>query len=151
MYNMQEWDACTRSRIRTHLERRVPALIRRYKRMGGPRGEDYARARSYALLLGEHGDDILFPNTKKGTDTEVMDMLVEAVAVLSFCPGGVSIFGLEYNATRVAVEGRDELQQLIADFDRTFSQTPRCRYVRTTMDEDDGVQHSHPVGEPPAP
>ena len=138
MYDVQEWEERTRSRIRAHLERRVPPLIRRYIRAGGPRSEDYARAHSYALSLGEHGDDILFPTDKKGTDTEVMDKLVEAVAVLAFCPGGISIFGLDYDATRVEVEGRDELQQLIADFDRILSQTPCRHYVSTMMEEDDG-------------
>ena len=132
MYDMQEWEERTRSRIRAHLERRVPPLIRHYKRAGGPRAEDYARASSSALSLGEHGDDILFPNAKKDTDTEIMDKLVEAVAVLAFCPGGIRIFGLEYDATKEEVEGRDELQQLIKDFDRVLQQTPRSRYVNTT-------------------
>jgi hypothetical protein len=40
MYDMQEWEERTRSRIRAHLERRVPPLIRRFKRAGGPRDED---------------------------------------------------------------------------------------------------------------
>lgn len=139
MYDMQEWEERTRSRIRAHLERRVPPLIRRDIRAGGPRSEDYVRASSYALALGEHGDDILFPNDRKGTNTEVMDKLVEAVAVLAFCPGGINIFGLDYDATRVEAEGRDELLQLIADFDRMLSQTPRNHYVSTTMEEDDGI------------
>jgi hypothetical protein len=132
MYDMQEWEERTRSRIRAHLERCVPPLIRRFKRAGGPRDEDYTRVRSYARYLGEHGDDILFPGARKGNDTEAMDKLVEGVAVLAFCPGGVRIFGLEYDATKIETEGRDELHQLIEDFDRMLQQTPRSCYGNAT-------------------
>lgn len=132
MNDMQGWEERTRSRIRAHLERRVPPLIRCLKRAGGPRDDDYARASSYARSLGEHGDDVLFPKASKGNETEAMDKLVEGVAVLAFCPGGIRIFGLEYDATVVEVDGRDELQQLIGDFDRIPAQTPRSRYVTTT-------------------
>ena len=82
--------------------------------------------------MGEHGDDILFPKANKGNETEAMDKLVEGIAVLAFCPGGIRIFGLEYDATKIEADGRDELQQLIEDFDRIPLQTPRSHYVTTT-------------------
>ncbi len=132
MYDVQEWEARTRSHIKVHLEQCVPLVIRRYKQAGGPRDEDHARAHSYALYLREHDEDILFPKTNKGNETEAMDKLVEGIAVLAFCPGGIRIFGLEYDATKIETDGRDELQQLIEDFDRILLQTPRSHYVTTT-------------------
>ncbi|SRR5579884_2722335 len=115
---MNEAQERTRRRLRTRLQRDVPPTIRAYKRQGGPSSEDYERIRGYATDIGAFGDVILYPDGK-GSEEPHLEKLVDGVAVLSFCPGGVHLYGLDFEAAKMEENPpQDELHELIAYFDR---------------------------------
>ena len=93
----QDWLQARYTLIQTHLTAIVPLLIHEIKSRGGPDERDYARARDYGLYLATHGDAIMF--REKGKTGEAMSKLTEGLAVLAFCPGGVSVFGLTFDAS----------------------------------------------------
>jgi len=70
---------------------------------GGPTDADFARLHKTARLLGECGDVLLYGGSKKMdgnvvTAAVVFNALAHAVAVMSFCPGGVELFGVKYES-----------------------------------------------------
>src|SRR5690348_17295153 len=97
---MNETEERTRRRLRTRLQRDVPPAIRAYKWQGGPSSEDYERVRGYACAFGEV---ILYPDGK-GSEEPLLQKLVDGVAVLSFCPGGIRLFGIEFEADTVELD-----------------------------------------------
>lgn len=72
----------------------VPLHIAEYKLKGGPSEDDFARCPEYARMLGEHGDALLYKIP--GQTAQMMNMLLDAIAVLAFLPGGVTVFGVHY-------------------------------------------------------
>ncbi len=80
-----------------HLQAFVPLRIREYEAVGGPDECDFGRVRNvYPPEIGSHGDALLYQD-KKHT-ARIMDMLVDGLAVLAFCPGGVIAFGCHFEA-----------------------------------------------------
>jgi hypothetical protein len=77
----------------------VPLRILEYERSGGPSPDDVERARRYANVLAEKGDRLLFRSKKPGETADMFNGLADAVAVMAFCPGGVTTFGQHYEAT----------------------------------------------------
>jgi len=80
--------------LQTHLSMAVPLLIAEIQAAGGPTTEMLQKVSSYSRDMGAHGDAILF--YQKGKTTEMINKLVEAMAVLSFCPGGITVFGVHF-------------------------------------------------------
>lgn len=76
----------------------VPLRIMEYKQRDGPTEDDYTRVRAFAWVLGEKGDILQFRGAKKGETAEVFNGLADALAVLSFCPGGVKFRGEHWEA-----------------------------------------------------
>jgi hypothetical protein len=76
----------------------VPLIMSEISQRGGPTAEDYARVTSYVDDLTCHGDDLLYANRKPGETAHRFQQVAEAVAVLSFCPGGITVFGLHFEA-----------------------------------------------------
>lgn len=76
----------------------VPLLIAELAQHGGPTAEDYARVASYGDDLAFHGDDLLYVSRKQGETAHCFQQVAEAIAVLSFCPGGITVFGLHFEA-----------------------------------------------------
>lgn len=73
----------------------VPLWIMKFKEAGGPTDEQLSEIMSKTpLLLGEHGDALFF--RAKGKTAKVFNRTAEAIAALSFCPGGITIFGLHF-------------------------------------------------------
>lgn len=98
--------------LRLHLEVAVPLLMHEYRLVGGPSEQDYARARNmYPTKLGAQGDALLFRDKRTA---EVIDVLADGMAILAFCPGGVSALGLHFEA-----EGTEEKESqcLESDFE----------------------------------
>lgn len=93
--------------LQAYLRRFVPLAIVEEWLRGGGAAERLARAPQLASVLAEHGDAILFLEEnrkarKESFDTQSMvDRLVEAVATLAFCPGGVTVFGCHFAAEGV--------------------------------------------------
>ena len=76
----------------------VPLRIEQMKSKGGPSDEDRKRATETSSIIGERGDILLFGGGKKGEAADQFNRTAEAVAVLAFCPGGVTIFGAHFEA-----------------------------------------------------
>jgi hypothetical protein len=109
-HEMNAWEASTFHLIQTHLAAAVPPLIIELILQGGPTDFDYKRAREHGRYIAEHGDAIMF--YKIGQSSEAMTRLVEGLAVLSFAPLGVRIFGLWFDASKIAARlGRDQDMQ----------------------------------------
>jgi hypothetical protein len=98
--------------LRLHLQLCVPLRIADLRARGGPDHSDYARLRGYLVptdpvqedgsggihsLLCAGAEAILF-RTEQGKSAEWVSKLVDAIAVLSFCPGGIDIFGLRWES-----------------------------------------------------
>lgn len=74
----------------------LPLRILELRERGGPTDCDIEHARAFASDLGAHGDVLQFGGGKKGDVARLFSGLVNAVAVLAFCPGGIRIFGAHY-------------------------------------------------------
>lgn len=74
----------------------VPFKIIELKRRGGPSDEELGQAREFADTLGEKGDIILYRSERKGETAQLFNQLARTIAVGSFLPGGICIFGDRY-------------------------------------------------------
>ena len=107
---MNDWHAQLYTAIQLHLEATVPLLIVELLEQGGPTEHDYASVRSYGRVIAEHSDALLF--REKAVSSQVMDKLVAGIAVLAFCPGGVRVFGLRFDACALAAQRGSHYQDL---------------------------------------
>jgi hypothetical protein len=78
----------------------VPLHIHSLEEKGGPTDEDMKKAKEFSSVLGERGDILLFGGGKKGECAEMFNRTAQAIAVLAFVPGGISIFGSHFEAKR---------------------------------------------------
>jgi len=76
------------------LEVAVPLRIFDYKQDDGPSDEDFSRVRAKFESVMH---DALFESVK-GKTSEAFNALADAIAVLSFCPGGIKLFGRHWEA-----------------------------------------------------
>jgi hypothetical protein len=58
-----------------------------------------ARGPELTQIIASHGDNILYRSKKKGESAKAFNALAEAVAILSFMPGGVTVFGCHFGST----------------------------------------------------
>lgn len=121
---MNDWEQRMYHRLRARLQRDVPTAIRNYLSTGGPCDEDCERVRAYAHDLGTFGDVLLFPDGK-GNDEPHLKKLVDGVAALAFCPGGIHLFDLHFDAARIeqqlppdATEPGEDLHHFLAALDQ---------------------------------
>lgn len=75
----------------------VPLRICLMQQAGGPTNEDIQRMQRFGPVVGEHGDVLLYGG-KKGEAAVLATELVHAIAVLSFTPGGIEMFGHHFEA-----------------------------------------------------
>jgi hypothetical protein len=105
-------DETNRFLLELHLQACVPLRIWDIKRRGGPLDSDVERVQGYVeptdpvsedglggvnSLLCAGAEAILF-RTEKGKSAEWVSKLVDALAVLSFCPGGCSFLGMKWES-----------------------------------------------------
>lgn len=76
----------------------VPLYMADFQQQGGITDRDVDRVQSYLKDLTEHGDDLYFRSTKEEKTAERFDQVAEIIAVLSFTLGGITIFGLHFEA-----------------------------------------------------
>lgn len=86
--------------ISTAMQTAVPLYIEQLREKGGPDRHDMERAQTVSGTLGERGDVLLFGGGKKGECAEMFNETARAIAVLAFCPGGVTIFGTHFEAEK---------------------------------------------------
>lgn len=84
--------------LRCTLESSVPFRILELQRFGGPMERDWEEARAFADVLGSEGDGLLFKGHRKGDTARMMGKLIATMAVLAFAPGGITAFGLHFDA-----------------------------------------------------
>ena len=72
----------------------VPLWIERVRGLDWP--ERARRAHQHSALIAYKGDILMFGGGKKGEVAEVFNATAEAIAILSFVPGGVTIFGMKF-------------------------------------------------------
>lgn len=75
----------------------VPLRIMKLIREGGPTEADFARITSYQKDLTENGADLFFRNTNEDATATRFNQVADAIAVLSFAPGGITIFGQHFD------------------------------------------------------
>lgn len=63
-----------------------------------PWKEIEAQLPKWSLSIAEHGDKILFTSKTPGETAEYFAELAEAIAALSFFPGGVTVFGQHWES-----------------------------------------------------
>lgn len=73
---------------------RIMAILKEY---GEPTDRHWEEARDFADVLGEKGDVLLFGG-KKGEAASLANTLAQAIAVMSFLPGGIRVFGQRFEA-----------------------------------------------------
>ena len=78
----------------------VPLHIMRLQAKGGPTDEDMKQAQEVSDKLGERGDVLLFGGGKKGEVADLFNGTANAIACLSFVPGGITIFGEHFEAKK---------------------------------------------------
>jgi hypothetical protein len=87
-----------RSLMQTTLECGVPLRIAEIQSRGGVTPCEMNSARELAIDLGSCGDKLLFGSKQKGEVASLMNRLIFAVAVGAFQPGGVTVFGVHFEA-----------------------------------------------------
>jgi len=83
--------------LATALEVAVPLRMMELIRDGGPVEADFARIARHAEDLIAHGDDLLFRNEKQHATATRFNQLADAIAVLSFAPGGITVCGAHFD------------------------------------------------------
>ena len=68
---------------------------------GGPSTDDYDRASMFGRAVLSQGDTLLFGGGKPGEAGDLAGNLAHAIAVLSFAPGGVGVFGRHWESKGV--------------------------------------------------
>ena len=85
----------------------VPLYLAEFQQRGGIIKKDIDRVQSYLKDLTEHGDDLYFRSQKQGETAARFDQVAEIIAVLAFSPGGITIFGLHFDARSFAFQSQD--------------------------------------------
>lgn len=83
--------------IQCTLEALVPIAIADLQRCGGPTDLDRERMHAFSEKLGGEGDTLLYQ--VRGKSGKIMGEFCKALAVMAFVPGGVTAFGLHFEAT----------------------------------------------------
>jgi hypothetical protein len=84
--------------IRLFLDTSVPLRILALQEQGGPTQEDFKRVQSHDQLLGERGNFLWMKSKKKGETAKVANAVADAIAVLSFVSGGITLFGQHWES-----------------------------------------------------
>lgn len=79
------------------LDTALPFRIHEYARKGGPDEDDLARTREVADVLACEGDTLQYGG-KRGRAAQLFTLLTDALAVMSFVPGGVRFCGRRWLA-----------------------------------------------------
>lgn len=86
--------------LNTMMQAAVLLRIQQFEDSGGPTKEDMDKAQETSAMLGESGEILLFGGGKQGLRAELFNRTAHAVAVLAFAPGGVHLFGCQFEAKR---------------------------------------------------
>ena len=91
-----------KSTLVVSLEVAVPLWVERI------RAGEVVDAPSIAQTIAEKGDVLMFGSKRKGEQAAVFNELAKGIAMLSFCPGGVTTFGLHFESFKNLSENVEE-------------------------------------------
>lgn len=81
------------------LDLAVPLRIMMLQARGGPTDTDWELVQMYGVNGLQHADELLFGGSGKiGDAPREFSALAQAIAVLAFLPGGVTLFGRHYES-----------------------------------------------------
>lgn len=99
MKSASESDKTKSTLFQATLEAGARTSIADLLRTGGPSEWHFEQAQAFAQTLGEKGDVLLYGSKKKGETAALMARFCEVVAIMAFMPGGVTLFGLHFEAS----------------------------------------------------
>lgn len=82
--------------LQTTLDAAIPVWIEELKQK--PWSYLERRGPECSQYIAEHGDVVLYPGKHKGDTAKAFNALAEGIAILSFFPGGVKIFGRHWTS-----------------------------------------------------
>ena len=99
--------------FKTFLDASVSLRVHTLMDNGGPGDEDFARVQGSVELLGEKGNFIFEKSKRVGETAKVANAVADAIAVLSFAPGGITLFDKHWESiyhgestcTQVTIKG----------------------------------------------
>jgi hypothetical protein len=94
--NTDPQDKAKLALLQMSLETAVPLHIESFKETSWDLIEE--RAKACGQIIAEKGDVILCRSKKKGETAKAFNALAEGIAALAFCPGGITIFDLHFEA-----------------------------------------------------
>lgn len=65
---------------------------------GGPSPEDWAWLKEAQHILTDVGEGILYSTKKKGETAKAFNAVAKAIAIMSFLPGGITIFNQHWES-----------------------------------------------------
>ncbi|GHO55795.1 hypothetical protein [Ktedonobacter robiniae] len=89
------------SHLAIALSASVPLRVLGLYERQGPNENDLGAARQVGTLLASKGDVLLFGSQVRGETAELFNQVAQALAVLSFVPGGVTCFGQHFDAQAI--------------------------------------------------
>ena len=79
----------------------VPLWVYAISQRGGPTADDWQRLPTLGRLIAEQGDHLLHRSPREGETAHLFNTLAEALALLSFVPGGVSFGKQRFDALQI--------------------------------------------------
>lgn len=89
------WQMQSSELLPISLSAAVPLWIAGLQDRGGPTDKELDELRGFRQELSEHGDRLLFGG-KPGEAADMFNRLARSIAILSYCPGGITVFGQHY-------------------------------------------------------
>jgi hypothetical protein len=85
----------------------VPLNIMMLQERGGPNQEDWEYLSGFGDVLGEpeNAEALLFKSKHKGLTAIMFNELARVIAIMSYIPGGITIFGQHYETIKGAENG----------------------------------------------
>lgn len=90
-----DYQAAEKHPLASMLAVAIPFRILKFQANGGPTDTDWDSLPMVAQRIAEHGDTLLYGG-KKGEAARLFCDLVDAIAIMAFGVGGVSILGDHY-------------------------------------------------------
>lgn len=84
----------------TMLDLAVPLWIMQLKERGGPTQADFDALQDAENTLAACSEYALFRSSKPGESARSFNAIAKSIATLSFCPGGISLFGRRWISQR---------------------------------------------------
>ncbi|EFH88850.1 hypothetical protein [Ktedonobacter racemifer] len=89
------------SHLAIALSAAVPLRVLGLYERQGPDKNDLEAAHHVGTLLASKGDRLLFRSEVRGETADIFNQTAQALAVLSFAPGGVTCFGHHFDAQKI--------------------------------------------------